>query len=169
MFNTGYRLDDAKKMFFDRPGVIKAMSEATHKALSKAGAFIMTTARGLIRKGKKPSLAGRPPHGHGAELLKKNIFFGFDERSQSMVAGPIRLNGRSAADIPRTLEVGGTTTIRPPRGRGAKAAPRKVTLAARPYMVPSLNKNLPKLKWRFTGSLRCQPVIPQTRNGCSRH
>jgi hypothetical protein len=152
MIGTGFKIDDVKRMFFDREGVILAMSEATHKSLSRAGAFIMTTARGLIRKAKKSSLPGRPPHGHGAELLKKNIFFGFDQRSQSMVVGPARLNGRSAVDIPRTLEVGGPTTIA--ASARFKQPARKVTLAARPYMVPSLNKNLPKLGGVYANSIR---------------
>ncbi len=151
---TGFKLDVART-FFDREHVLMTMSDATYRALSKAGAFIRQTARGLIRKRKKSSLPGRPPAGHDQEFLKNNIFFGFDEGAQTLVAGPAKLNMRRAGNIPEILEKGGTGTVFPYGGRRATAGKaRKVRIEARPYMQPSLDKNLPKLGGVYADSIR---------------
>ncbi len=133
-----------KQMFFDRPKVKRAVDAARRRVLSKAGAFIRQTARTSIRKRKGTSKPGQPPHSH-VGLLRRFILFGYDRQSDSVVVGPV---GFRASTAPRVLERGGTTTVT--RRRRGKRTERRVRIAARPYMNPALEKELPKLPdlWR---------------------
>jgi len=102
------------KTFFDRRAVVLAVGRANAMVLSKAGAFIRRTAKGSIRYSKNPSRPGQPPHAHRSKKGGKNsplrelIFFGFDERTASLVVGPTPFRGRAV--VPRVLELGGTAT-----------------------------------------------------------
>jgi hypothetical protein len=186
------------RVFLDRQRIIDRIGRAAARTLSKAGAFIRRSAKGKIRYAKSPSKPGSPPHGHrgkyGQSPLRELIFFAFDERTSSLVVGPTPFGGMS--DVPRTLELGGTTRgLRNPLRRirrvgdggeirldgthgrttkrnrfGAMVTYTKLrtaaqaaranqlqevlygpltigpaSIAARPYMGPSLEENLPKL------------------------
>lgn len=93
-----------KSLFFDREKVRRAMSDGDRKAFSKAGAFIRTGARGLLRKSKKISEPGKPPRMHEGSI-KRLLFFAFDPASKSAVVGPARFKKGVA---PHLLEKGGT-------------------------------------------------------------
>ena len=118
----------------------------------------------------KSSQPGKPPFSQTGSL-KKFIYFGYDPRKQSVVIGPTKLNAVGTA-VPETLEYGGTTAITvyrlwaldghevtDPAERDKMSAAttsrfqeskKRITIAARPYMHPALNKELPKLPamWR---------------------
>jgi hypothetical protein len=130
-----------QRFFFDSAAVIRAADKQTRGVLSKFGAFVRRTARSSIRKAKKPAPAGKPPHGHGAQLLKKFLFFAYDPAKKSVIIGPAKLGG-TIGDAPRALEHGGqseaTRTIRV--GRSKYRATRKVTIAPHPYMGPAVAK-----------------------------
>jgi hypothetical protein len=84
-----------RKSFFDRRAVTHAMSRARVRALSRAGAFIRTRARSLLRRRRKPSAPGSPPsvHAGSGDLASlKTILFAWDPRSDAVVVGPIKLN-----------------------------------------------------------------------------
>ena len=83
---------------------------------------------------KQTSRPGEPPKGHGAQFLKRFIYFGFDSATRSTVVGPVRLNGRKSIDAPSILEGGGRTKI----------GTQTVEIEARPYMGPALVANSPK-------------------------
>jgi len=51
-----------KMLFFDSPGVQRAMDAASRAPLSRAGAF--------IRKRKTISQPGQPPHSHAGHLRR---------------------------------------------------------------------------------------------------
>ncbi len=154
-------------MFFDRPAVINAVDRASRKVLSKFGAFVMTTARRLIkkaprtqqeaeytksgRKRKTPkqmvSSPGQPPLSHTG-LLKDFILFGYDPYEQSVVIGPAKLNAKQGS-IPEVLEKGGVSTIDFGRRRG-----ERVNIEARPFMAPALAENEPKLPGMWADSVK---------------
>lgn len=134
---------EIKQIFFDRGAVTKRVDPATRKVLSKFGAYVRRTAKGSIRKRRRPSPAGRPPSSHTG-LLKKFIFFGYEPTRQSVVIGPVRLNQRGRGDAPTLLEHGGSATI---KRRGKR---KRAIYKPRPFMGPAFEKEQPKLPamWR---------------------
>jgi len=138
-----------KKMFFDRPKVQRAVDAARQRVLSKAGAFVRKEARWSIKSRKKMvSRPGHPPFSH-VGLLKRFIFFGYDEYSDSVVVGPV---GFKRSNVPHVLEYGGVTTVT--RFRRGKIEQRRVRIAPRPYMGPALAKELPKFPELWRNSIR---------------
>ncbi len=138
-----------KALFFDRPAVQRAVNKAKRAALSKAGAFIRTTARHSLRRRKGAAPPGQPPHSH-VGLLKRFLFFAYEPASESVVIGPAKLN--KPTEAPRVLEHGGKTLVE--RRRRGKVVRRRVTIEARPFMGPALEKERPKLPKRWAGSVR---------------
>lgn len=131
-----------KNLFFDKAKVIGAVDKATRQVLSKFGAYVRQAARSSIRKRKGVSSPGSPPSSHTGEL-KRFVYFAYEPASQNVVIGPIRLSSKSG-EAPESLEHGGTcTTVR----RGKK---KTVKIAARPFMLPAMQRELPKLPdmWR---------------------
>ena len=162
----GLKIDKAKGMFFDSPKVMRAVDKAARQVLSKFGAFVRKAATQSIKKAPfltkkkrgvdrtdfrtKISEPGNPPYSQTG-FLKKFIYFGYDPAARSVVIGPARLN-KTSGTAPAALEYGGsssTTTIR--RGKRVRL-PSKV--AARPFMHPALNKELPKLPAMWRDSVR---------------
>jgi len=92
------------------------------------------------RRPKRPRASSRPgePPRSQTGLLKKWILNTFDERTETAVIGPAKLNSTSGA--PATLEYGGTTEVRGERKH----------IQPRPYMQPALEKIAPQLPglWR---------------------
>jgi hypothetical protein len=80
------------KLFFDKKAVRDKVDAGTRRVLSKFGAFVRRTARGSIRKRKKPSPPGQPPSSH-VGLLKKFIFFGYEPAKRSVVIAAIAALG----------------------------------------------------------------------------
>jgi hypothetical protein len=162
------KVNQTKSFFFDRARVLKAADAQTRQVLSKFGAFVRRTSKGLIRKGKKAAKPGNPPHSHSG-LLKKFIYFSWDPSARSVVIGPAKLNGAGTGQAPRALEKGGTSTISS-RARipgkfvtiNHKRVPalttnrvkRTVRIAARPYMGPAVAKELPTLPREWSKGVR---------------
>lgn len=170
-----------KGLFFDRAVVIKAMSKATLRALSKAGAFIRTRARSSMRRRKRASTPGTPPSAHGGAQLKTLLFFSFDPSTKSVVVGPVPF---ARGEAPNLNEFGGqvqrkrSVVVRsgPPRKASPrqaaafkrkvrtgqvipKALPRKLvqqkaTYPPRPFMAPALEKERHNLPARWKNSLK---------------
>jgi len=137
-----------KTLFFDKQTVLRAVDQAKRAVLSKAGAFIRTTAKHSIRQRKGPAPPGRPPHSHEGSL-RRFIYFGYDPASDSVVVGPVGFK-RSAA--PHVLEFGGKTEVK--RRRRGKVIKTRATIQERPYMGPALEKERPNLPKRWAGSVR---------------
>lgn len=150
MTMIGFKIDQAKGMFFDAPKVIRAVDRATRRVLSKFGAYVRTAARSSIRKRKGASEPGKPPSSHTG-LLKRYLYFGYDPERQSVVIGPARLSGKIGS-APEAMEYGGhSQAIR--RTRGQRVV-RTTTVAARPFMQPALQQELPKLPAMWRDSVR---------------
>jgi len=137
-------------MFFDRRKVTDAADKATRAVLSKAGAFIRTTARHGIRRRKGTSPPGSPPYSHTG-LLKRFLFFGYDRGRKTVVVGPMRLN-QKIGNAPEALEYGGTSEVM--EGLRRRRRRRRVRIKARPYMGPALRKELPKFPSLWANSVR---------------
>lgn len=142
------RINQAKGQFFDRQHVIISMSAATHRALSRFGAYVRQRARSSIRKRKKASRPGSPPSSH-VGLLKQFILFAYDNIAKSVVIGPALLNGRAYRDTGQALEFGGTFQRRD-RKRGVYMA----NYPARPFMRPAFDKEKAKAPDLFKNTLR---------------
>ncbi len=139
---------DVKSSFFDRKKVIDAVGKDGASWLSKAGAFIRRTAKGLMKSGgKKGKVAapGQPPRVHAGQL-KDLLFFGFDTSKSTVVIGPVKFK---EGEAPGLLEFGGTTTR---KGRDGK--PYTATYRGNPFMQPALNENLPKLPDLWANSVK---------------
>lgn len=136
-------------MFFDRHTVMRAVDKAKRAVLSKAGAFIRTTAKHSIRTKKGVAPPGQPPHSH-VGLLRRFLFFAYEPVSESVVIGPAKLN--KPTEAPRVLEHGGKTRVE--RRRRGKVVRRQVTIEARPFMGPALEKERPKLPALWAGSVK---------------
>jgi len=135
------------KLFFDKKAVRDKVDAGTRRVLSKFGAFVRRTARGSIRKRKKPSPPGTPPSSH-VGLLKKFIFFGYEPAKRSVVIGPVRLSQKGRGEAPHLLEYGGTGTAQ------RKGKRRRAKIRARPFMAPAAEKEHPKLPAMWRDSVR---------------
>jgi hypothetical protein len=125
----------AKGNFFDRETVLRATDAATRRVLSKSS----------IRKRRKSSLPGKPPSSH-VGLLRNLIFFTYDASARSVVIGPVLINRSTGA--PEVLEHGGLAKI----DDGKRV--RRVPIAARPYMGPALQAELPGLPAMWKNSVK---------------
>ena len=128
--------------FFDRPGVAGKIKAATKKALSKFGAFVRTAARRSIRTRKKSSTPGNPPSSH-VGLLKKLIFFGYDNETETVLVGPHLLNGRSTSGA-ALLEFGGVGQV-----NGKRATYHRF-----PFMAPALEGERDKFPGLFANAVK---------------
>lgn len=129
--------------FFDAKAVTDKVGPATRRVLSKAGAFVWRTARQSIRSRKRISDPGEPPSSHTG-TLKRLIFFGYDQRTESVVVGPVQFRaadgGTQGASL---LELGGTTR------RNSKT----VRYRRHAFMGPALEEESPRFPDLFRDSV----------------
>ena len=71
----------------DIPKVIRKARKANIKNLAHGGAAIRLTARRSIRKGKKASPAGSPPHTRRG-LIRRAILYAVEKEKERVVVGP---------------------------------------------------------------------------------
>lgn len=166
-------------LFFEKEFVLSKVNAGKAGRLSWAGSYIRTTAAQSIRSRRKPSAPGNPPSNHDGKL-RDGILFSFDPATGSVVVGPRKLNilffggqGKPLKGlVPQVLEFGGDITaiqqlknvpgkgptwmrmnlrrsIRPDDHRPIRN--HRVTIAARPYMRPALDKNVARLPSLFEG------------------
>jgi hypothetical protein len=139
-------LEMAKSSFFDRQQVIDATDAATHRVLSKFGAFVRRRAKSSIRKRKRASEPGKPPSSHTG-LLRDMIFFSFDREANSVVIGPTLINSPTGA--PEILEYGGEAVVSRPNGMKVR-----IYIQPRPYMGPAIDAEKSKLPAMWADSIR---------------
>ena len=137
-----FTLADAKRTFFDRAGVIAAVSVAERSALSRFGAYVRQRARTSIKPRTGTSAPGAPPFSH-VGLLRQFILFAYEPQRGSVVIGAVKLNAKSG-DAPRLLEHGGTAQ----RLRHGKLV--RCDYRPRPFMQPAFDRELSRLPplWR---------------------
>ena len=164
------------KGFFNAKSIIDAVDKAKERVGKKQGAFIRTSARSSIKKNKKPSAPGQPPHGHTGGL-RKRIFFDYDRITETVVVGPalapLRTNKFNLGlTTPQRLELGGRVIVnqtftrkdgwrivterQAQRARTTRRQVRRlqVTTDQRPFMLPALKKGLTDLARKWKGAVR---------------
>jgi hypothetical protein len=172
----GMNLNAAKSRFFDSPIVKQAVDQTTRRVLSRFGAFVRTRARSSIRKRKGASQPGSPPSSH-AGTLRRFLYFAFDVRRRSVIIGPAATNqvffdgdGKpTSGTVPQVLEEGGEIQVLEWFRNGAwtradlrsrrrlaerQTRLRKVKIAARPYMGPAFQAELPRADELWRNSVR---------------
>ena len=151
--------------FFTDPSgrVLPAIDRGKRKTFSRAGSFVMRTARTSIRKRQSVSRPGAPPSSHDGSL-RRGIFFGYDRMRDSVVVGPRaewskRLPGGKTQ--PEVLEFGGSVAgrgrlVKTGAGQGKKweRAKRTLRYAARPFMGPALEKEAPNFREPWAEAVR---------------
>ncbi len=116
--------------------VKNAAKKASFRNLGHAGAAIRLTARRSIRRNKRPSRKGAPPHTRKGQL-KRSLRYAVDKRKGRVLIGPVyTVVGRSAM----AHEFGGRY--------------RKETYPKRAFMGPALKENESKLPRLWAGSIR---------------
>ncbi len=130
--------------FFNTGTVAAAVDRATRGALSRAGSLVMTIARRSMRTTKnrqQHSPPGHPPRAHSDHpFVKQFLYFALGHERNDVVIGPESLyrHRRMAAPVPSILEFGGRSY--------SYRRKREVTIAARPFMGPALEKAEPYLE-----------------------
>ena len=153
---------NAKRLFFDKPAVVRAVDRARRRVLSRAGAIVRRAAKKQLRKkrGGRPAKAGEPPTRRKG-LLYKLTYFAYEQASQSAIVGPRLLRTKTAPTsehtVPSVLETGGR--VRAPRYRsrhGGQRYTRQVTLKydPHPYMQPALRAEKDKVADVWKNSIR---------------
>lgn len=134
---------NVKRWFFDRTAVLERVDAATRKGLGWAGARIRKTTRtDVLRRRRRPSKPGRPPHVHSRSRFAslRNILYAYEPIGGSVVVGVVGLGRRPTPDgktLPETLEHGGRVRAHLPGGLEVIR-----TLAARPFMREGLRREL---------------------------
>ena len=114
----------------------RKVQQANFKNLGHAAATLRMVARQSIRRRKKPSQPGSPPHTQTGRL-KRSIIYSVDRQRQSAIIGPSHsIIGPAGAEH----EHGG--------GRRKQRFPR------RPYMGPALKKIQPRLSRMWASSIK---------------
>lgn len=161
-----YRITD---FFFDRIEIIEQIEKAERKNLSKIGAFVRQRARSGLRRRKKTSSPGSTPSVHSRDRVAtlKNILFGYQPRTHSVIIGPVKLNQANyvpdggKTTLPQLHEFGGQIFIHEERlkkNRGENKWYRRdlrqrdrpwkdyrlrlAHYAARPFMGPALDAEI---------------------------
>jgi hypothetical protein len=124
------------KSYFHPKRVKNAAKKASFRNLGHAGAAIRLTARRSIRRSKKPSSSGQPPHTRKGQL-KRALRYAVDKDKGSVIIGPTyTMVGRSGM----AHEFGG-------KFRGQKYPQRR-------FMGPALAKNQSKIPKLWANSVK---------------
>lgn len=145
MLNIG--IDTAKSRFLDRVVVTTAAEGAQQRVQMRWGGYVRTVARWSQRRRKGVASAGQPPYAH-VGFLRDFLYFDRDQRTGSVVAGPVPLTGRRAT-VPRLMEDGGAMSIMAGRQRG-----RVGHYSPHPYMAPAAKAANERLPGWLAGSVK---------------
>lgn len=164
-FEVDYSITE---FFFDRLEIENRLAAKERRAMSKIGSYIRTSARTSLRRRKGTSPPGSPPSVHSTDKIAtlKNILFGYQPSSHSVIAGPVGLNqfnyessAQASRPIPAIMEHGGTVAIHEERWktiggnsrwyrRDMRRSPsdrklyrvRIANYQPRPFMAPALER-----------------------------
>ena len=121
---------------FDRRKVRRRAAEGSIRSLGHAGAALRLTARRSIRRSRRTSRPGQPPHTRRGQL-KRALRYAVEKERERVLIGPTySVVGRSA----RAHEFGGRY--------------RRETYPKRPFMGPALMKIRSRLPRMWADSIR---------------
>lgn len=140
--------------------VQRATDKGAYKTLRHAAASVRKSAIESMIERKGPSPPGTPPHRHTGRLAR-SILYAQDE--EGWFVGPsyskVKIGGRPPW-LAQMLEHGGTFTRR--KKRTSRGRPKKgeqpqpmqtVTYPARPFMQPTLQRNLARFHRDWKGAI----------------
>ena len=167
----------SQKLFFDGEAILSKLSKADRDVNSKAGAYVMTSARRSMRKVNKkgtPSPPWQPPKERKGFLKKGRygVQFGWDPVTRTVVVGPEIFPGlkdrNPGGTMPESLEHGGDVAVMEAQRKdgsysiramawakvnGAKTRERVAAIKPRPFMGPALAKEAPKFPGLWKNAL----------------
>jgi len=127
----GINIRGSLKRKFEWNKLAQRTMDAAKKSLIRQAAYIRRVARSSMHRAEKASAPGKPPNTHDNPLIKKLLYWDYDDSTGSVVVGPVARRGRSGQTVPELMEYGGTVQ-RP----GQKVR----TYPPRPYMQPAFEK-----------------------------
>lgn len=135
------------RSFFDKEKVTKALDRKTRRIFMRYGGRIRKYAQFSMRSRKGSASPGSPPHAHGEKLLKRLLFFSYEDSSKSVVIGPVLLERTKEKKIPRLMEEGGIVTGLY-KGKTVQKRYR-----GNPFMKPAFEANIGGVTAAFKGKL----------------
>lgn len=146
--------------FVDKPAVNRAIERSIKRPLVRAGAYIRRAARQSMKRRKRPSTPGMPPHWHSPEPNLRTVWFAWDPFKDTVVVGPVLF--RRAKDggghVPPLHEKGGVKIIRRKAywfgGSRFKKQKIPIRYPKRPFMVPALRREAPKFPGLWENSVK---------------
>lgn len=125
-------------------GVTRKKQSAKERVLKRSGAIVRGIMRRMIKKRKKKSEPGNPPHSHVENGGIKNLIHWFyDPWKQTVVIGPeIDPSKPNVNPVPGVLNAGGLTMVRTSKDRQKKGGPKRVLarIRPRPYRDEALDR-----------------------------
>lgn len=174
---NGLNFKLAQSQFFDR-AVAKSLDAASRRVLSKFGAFVRRSAKSSLKRARQKKLAemtpderrrydvatmiakargqkkprrpdiiskpGDPPklHMKPKSPLRELIFFVYVQGEKAVLIGPTA-SKQTHGKATQALEYGGASIAK------ARGRTQTINVAARPFMAPAAQKELPKLReWK---------------------
>lgn len=105
----------------NRQRAVKQFNRDWFRGLFQVGGFTRRAMQRMVRRRKKPSKPGNPPHHHmpGSKDGLKDVLFAVDKREFAVYVGPRKFNQVSfdedmkpqSGTVPRLLEQGGTMVV----------------------------------------------------------
>lgn len=144
----------ARRSIKRRRATKKQLERARMQVRSKRDARSKAKALETIRRKNRESSKPRtPPYSRHPNDMIRDIRYAYEPRNDGVVAGYMRLK---SGGVPSTLEFGGTTTIDiyQPRRGGAKRVRKRVTIKARPAILPQRKQAIAKYKIRLKDSVK---------------
>lgn len=160
-----------KKLFIDQKKLVDKMRLRKRAALMRVGGRVRKTAQFSMKPGGKAGKSaspGQPPRTHKRKGIKRFLYFTYDEKTGTVVVGPVLLNDSTTTSLPKLLEVGGdrqveggVRTVRRKAGRNNRGQFVKDSISeefvpghiakyhAFPYMGPAMGANVSFLLTEF--------------------
>jgi hypothetical protein len=152
------RFSAIAKATFSSRKVVDAVQKAELRVVQRQSYAVFQEAKTILKSGGNKNVTskpGEPPRGH-VGLLKKEMRYAVDTSTRVGTIGPQKVDKPGQA--PGTLEHGGDAEIpvmKWNRGKPVRTGrTRKVRIAARPFMRPSLKKSEPKLSAIWRGAVK---------------
>lgn len=159
--------------FFDSKRVLRAVSVAERKTLSRAGAFVRRRAQSSIGNKVKRTTTPRPPGSpprNRTGKLKRSIYFAYDFTTRSVWVGPIlfpRGQGRGAMlltrTVPESLEFGGGKR---PKSTGPKTTPKQYGYAKHGLNLAHITRDMQRkdVGGEIGAALRGEPITVRSKS-----
>lgn len=122
----------------NRSLMVTQMDRARKRLGNRSGAYLRTVARSRLRQRRRRSRPGESPSSHN-RALRNSILFDYDANTGDVIVGPTTYRNRKIAGVTgaQALEFGGPFV---------DSKGRRGYMRARPYMLPALEKSIPRIR-----------------------